>query len=429
MTAKVRRSQSRTPPSTARTQDGAGFKELARAIPALVFQLVQPRGGECAFTFVNDGASSLLGLSSQELLREPQRLMDLLLEEDRLSFQESRASAAELGVTWNWEGRIRVANGADVKWINVRAAPTRRKDGITVWNGVATNITGSKVASVELNRARKRLQTLAVRLERARDEERAAIARELHDDLGAVLTALKINTAWLQRSAPARPDWPSKVAELDELVDRGADTMRRIASQMRHAMLDYGLREAFEWQTKDFAKRTGVACTLSTNADNESMRPDLATVLFRLLQEALTNVTKHAQASAVEVRLWIEDGYVELSVRDNGKGFTQRDVAKSTSLGLRNAQEYAEIMGGALTLRSMPGGGTLLTMRVPLQGVDELGNTLRFQVGMVGAGKRVAVLPLTMTQPMAQHQPQSNARRKTAKATKSQPRSRKAKAG
>jgi two-component system sensor histidine kinase UhpB len=380
----------------------AGFVELARAIPALVFQMVQSQEGECTFTFVNSSSQLLLGLTSSELQREPARLMQMLLEEDRVSFKESRETAAEMGTIWNWEGRIRLAEAGDVKWINVRAAPTRHPDGFTVWNGIATNITGSKVASVELNRARKRLQVLAVKLERARDEERSAIARELHDDLGAVLTALKINASWLQRSAPSRADWPSKIAELDELVDRGADTMRRIASQMRHAMLDYGTREAFEWLANDFGKRTGIACTFTSNVDNETLRPELATVLFRLLQEGLTNVSKHAQATAVQIRLWLDATHVELSVRDDGKGFTQGDVAKSTSFGLRNAQEYAEIMGGALTLRSMPNGGTVLNMRMPLQTIEELANTLRFQVGLVGAGRRVSVLPLTMTQPMTQ---------------------------
>jgi two-component system, NarL family, sensor histidine kinase UhpB len=413
----VRKKQNRPQALKAQDPAPAGFMELARAIPAMVFQLIQPQQGECIFTFVNSSSQLLLGLTSSELMREPKRLAQLLLEEDRLSFHESRATAAELGTIWNWEGRIRLSDGGDIKWINVRAAPTRHSEGFVVWNGIATNITGSKVASVELNRARKRLQVLAVKLERARDEERAAIARELHDDLGAVLTALKINASWLQRLAPARPEWPAKVAELDELVDRGADTMRRIASQMRHAMLDYGMRDAFEWQTKDFSKRTGIACALSTNADNESLRSELATVLFRLLQEALTNVSKHAQATAVQVRLWLEDGQVELAVRDDGKGFTQRDVAKSSSFGLRNAQEYAEIMGGALTLRSMPGGGTLLNMRIPLQEVDELGNTSRFQVGLVGAGKHVAVLPLTMTQPMMPSPP-SPTKKSTHKSTR-----------
>ncbi len=386
--------------STTDAKIAAGFVELARAIPALVFQMLQPQQGECSFTFVNSSAQLLLGVSSTELQREPARLMQMLLEDDRLSFQESRATAAEMGTIWNWEGRIRLPEGGEVKWINIRAAPTRRPDGAIVWNGIATNITGSKASSVELNRARKRLQVLAVKLERARDEERAAIARELHDDLGAVLTALKINASWLQRSAPTRPEWQAKVVELDELVDRGADTMRRIASQMRHAMLDYGVRDAFEWQATDFAKRTGIACTFTSNINNESLRPELATVLFRLLQEGLTNVSKHAQATSVQVRLWLDGIHVELSVRDDGKGFTQRDATKSSSFGLRNAQEYAEIMGGALTIRSMPNGGTLLNMRMPLPTIEELTNTLRFQVGMVGAGKRLAVLPLTMTQPM-----------------------------
>jgi PAS domain S-box-containing protein len=384
--------------------------------------MVQPQKGECTFTFVNSSSQLLLGLTASELQREPARLMQMLLEEDRLSFKESRETAAEMGTIWNWEGRVRLAEGGDVKWINVRAAPTRHAEGFVVWNGIATNITGSKVASVELNRARKRLQVLAVKLERARDEERAAIARELHDDLGAVLTALKINASWLQRSAPSKPDWPAKIAELDELVDRGADTMRRIASQMRHAMLDYGIRDAFEWQANDFAKRTGIACTFTSNVDEETLRPELATVLFRLLQEGLTNVSKHAQATEVQIKLWLDPTHVELSVRDNGKGFTQGDVAKSTSFGLRNAQEYAEIMGGALTLRSMPKGGTVLNMRMPLQTLEELTNTLRFQVGLVGAGKRVSVLPLTMTQPMSQTMAATlpKARRKSSK-TQSNP--------
>jgi signal transduction histidine kinase len=217
-----------------------------------------------------------------------------------------------------------------------------------------------------------------VRLQTARETEAARISRELHDEIGQVLTSLKIDLARLRACCPSESS-ESRCARalaadseaMSAKIGGAIDFVRRIASELRPGVLDrLGLAAALEWQARELEGRSRLAVQL----DIEELPPridEAASVgLFRIAQEALTNVVRHAQASLVEIRLGAEGGELVLSVRDDGRGFDPDSRAGAETLGLAGMRERAALLGGALTIAAAPGGGTLIRAVVPLRPPD-----------------------------------------------------------
>jgi signal transduction histidine kinase len=225
--------------------------------------------------------------------------------------------------------------------------------------------------TAELVTAGERLQALSARLQNLQEEERAHMAREIHDELGQQLTSMKMDVAQLnkaiERNNPAA--LRERVQGLSALLDAMIQTVRRIATDLRPPMLDdFGLLAAVEWQTQEFARRTGIVCHYSANVRELPLAAPMATALFRILQEALTNIARHARARQVEVTLAQEPGTLRLWVRDDGQGLSDRQRLGTGSLGLLGMRERARQLGGEVSLDSTPGAGTTLTVRVPLEG-------------------------------------------------------------
>lgn len=219
----------------------------------------------------------------------------------------------------------------------------------------------------EVRAGREQLRELADYLQNAREEERTLIAREIHDEFGQTLTALKIDLAWISnRLTEDQTALKEKTASMSGLIDDTVQLVRRIATELRPGLLDdLGLAAAIEWQAGEFAERTGVDCELHLGDREIVHDQDLATTLFRILQETLTNVARHARASRVRIDLAEEPGAVTLIVHDDGVGISREQIADDKSLGLVGMRERARSWGGRVTLEGLPGQGTTVTVRIP----------------------------------------------------------------
>lgn len=244
---------------------------------------------------------------------------------------------------------------------------------ITGHLGIQRDITDRHLAAEEIAQSREELRALAARLESVREEERTRIARELHDELGQALTGLKLDLAWMERRLNRHSQ--------SELVDRCASVLgrmddvmiavRRIVTELRPSVLDQlGLADAIEWQAQDFARRTGLTLDLDIQCEVPQPQGAVASAVFRMLQEALTNVAKHASATNVQVALHIDENSLALGVSDNGRGITRNEMRGSHSLGLLGLRERAIAWGGSVTISGDRKSGTTVALLLPLPAVS-----------------------------------------------------------
>jgi len=209
-------------------------------------------------------------------------------------------------------------------------------------------------------------------MEVAREEERARVARELHDELGQVLTSLKLEFMWLVDELRRNDPKPgiqlvNKLQSLIGLIELGIQTVRQIAGDLRPAMLDHlGLKEAIQWEATKFEQRTGIRCRLSWALKHEFSDRARQLAMFRILQEALTNVARHAHAGAVRIGLRQRGKMVTLTIRDNGRGITKTEIASVESIGLLGMNERARLLGGRVSIAGLRGRGTTVTVNVPV---------------------------------------------------------------
>ncbi|MEE8152253.1 MAG: PAS domain S-box protein [candidate division NC10 bacterium] len=218
-----------------------------------------------------------------------------------------------------------------------------------------------------LRRSEDQLRALSGHLRAAQEEERARIAREVHDELGQSLTALKIDLTWLsQRLAGERVELQTKIQTMTHLIDETVQAVRRIATELRPGVLDHlGLVAALEWQVREFQERTGLVCALKKSPDDLVLDTARATTVFRICQEALTNVARHAQATKVEISLKITGRKLVLEVRDNGRGIPEHAVADPRSVGLMGMRERILPWGGNIRIQGVEGKGTVVTVHLP----------------------------------------------------------------
>ena len=208
------------------------------------------------------------------------------------------------------------------------------------------------------------LVALSSHLQAVKEQERAAVSREVHDDIGGLLVAIKIDVLWLHERVEA-PTLRSKCTGIEDLVNRAIATTQRIARDLRPSMLDLGLAAAIEWQAKEFEERMGIPLDLTLPEVEVKLDPDLSAALFRIFQECLTNITKHAEATEVTVRLDVDADSACLSVTDNGRGVAPADQKKPNSFGLRGMRERARSFGGNIQLTTGWGMGTTVRVSVP----------------------------------------------------------------
>jgi two-component system sensor kinase len=320
-------------------------------------------------TVFNQGAEQIYGYSANEVLG---KRLDVLLPERFIEVhrQHVRNFAAAP------EKARRIAEGIQVFG--------RRKDGSefpaeasisklklaagTIFTVILWDVTERKKAEAELERSRQELRILAARLQQVREEERAVLAREIHDQLSGALTALKMDLSFLANRVPQEDAaLTEKTEAMARLIDATLNSVRNIATQLRPSVLDdLGLIAAIEWQAEEFQNRSGIQCRLDLEREEVALDKNRSTAIFRIFQEALTNVARHAQASEIWISLKVQAGSLILQIRDNGRGIKQEEISSSKSLGLLGMRERAFAFGGEVVISGGPGQGTTVTLKIPV---------------------------------------------------------------
>lgn len=233
---------------------------------------------------------------------------------------------------------------------------------------LANDMTEKIQAEEALKKSHEELRMLASYLEKARETERTHIAREIHDELGQQLTGLKMDLSWLNKKINVQDESvKEKMKEVMGLMDETVKSVRTLATKLRPSLLDdLGLVAAMEWQSEEFQKRTGIQTTLETQVATRKIPQEIATNLFRIYQESLTNILRHAQATNVQVKLTQHDAILELQIHDNGKGFDEKMLAMKQTLGILGMKERTIEMNGIFSVISKPGQGTTIQINVPL---------------------------------------------------------------
>lgn len=344
----------------------ARLKGIASNVPGLVFRLERPKAGApTAFAFIGEGSEGLVGYSASELLSTGRGIRGLVHPDDRDGYWESQLQALDADRDWHWQGRILTRDGA-LRWADIKASARVFEDGRAVWDGVVWDITENKQIELELAASRAQLRELSAHLESVREEEKARIAREVHDELGQVLTVLKLETSMCELAfAGLDSGLRDRLDSMKRLIAQLFQLVRDVATALRPPILDAGIASAIEWQARRFEARTQIPCLVEVPEQLPQLSDAKAVGLFRVLQEALTNVIRHAEAHTVAVRLSEEDGALCLRISDDGRGF-DTGARRGSSFGLVGMRERVLMLGGSLQIESQPGEGTTLCVRVAL---------------------------------------------------------------
>ncbi len=250
----------------------------------------------------------------------------------------------------------------------INVTPVYNQEGICIRIvGTAHDITAQKQAADELSRSYQEIKLLAAHLQAVREEERGNMAREVHDELGQLLTALKMEVSWLKKiDALNAKQVGQRVNSVNNLLDEAIKTVRNISAKLRPSILDdLGLADALAWQSREFEKRYGISTGFSTNVEETKLSKELSTAFFRIYQEALTNVARHAHASRVVASFVRSGENFILKIADNGIGFELQRIDAQKTLGLVGIKERIAAVKGIFNLQTAPGEGTILTITAP----------------------------------------------------------------
>jgi signal transduction histidine kinase len=230
------------------------------------------------------------------------------------------------------------------------------------------DITQLKLKEAELTQSHQKLRNLSAHLDQVRESERRHLAREIHDELGQKLTSLRFQVAMLSAGINSpQTDLSQSANSLLRQIDETIESVRAIASDLRPAVLDLGLTAAVEWQLQEFRRRTGIACKLKLSNEDIPLDNDRATAVFRIIQESLTNVIRHAKASEITLKLEKKDDVLKIRITDNGIGIAQDSMEKARAFGIAGMRERVRLLDGTLTIRSRPGHGVQIMVNIPLK--------------------------------------------------------------
>ena len=309
--------------------------------------------------FLGAGLQSVIGSS----------ILDLVWPDDHPKLAALLRRAAQR----NCRGEIRLQSRKGVPLSVHLSLNPLRLDSRRAVCLIASDLSEMKRAEQELRASSEQLRNLTAHLLSVREEERARISREVHDELGQSLTAVKMDLAWLAGRLPRRNGQMRKrIRSTGQLADGIIQSIRRISTELRPAVLDLGLAAAVEWQVQEFQARSGIQCKVRL-LTREVVTSNASTAMFRIFQETLTNVARHAKATRAEVVLQKQRDRLVLLIRDNGRGFDQADPSLSKSLGLLGMRERAAILGVRVNISSAPGKGTTVTAWIPLPSPEESG--------------------------------------------------------
>jgi PAS domain S-box-containing protein/LPXTG-motif cell wall-anchored protein len=313
--------------------------------------------------YVNEAFTKMTGYSKEEVIGKTPRILQGpnsdRAELDRLRRALEKWETCEIEI-------INYKKNGEPFWINISVAPVANKDGwYTHWIAIEKDITYRKKAEEELRQKNEEMKQLSVYLKNVREEERKYIAREVHDELGQLASALKIDIDWLNIKNPSMEDnGKMRMSHATKTIEVLIASIRKIASSLRPSVLDdFGLNVAIEWQCREFQNLNSIQCIFEPNFDDENLPMEIKTELFRMTQESLTNVMRHANADHVTVQLTEDKEKIYLRITDDGKGFDVK--VKKNTLGLIGLRERAVSINGKLSVESQAGKGTTVLAVIP----------------------------------------------------------------
>ena len=337
---------------------------IASKVPGMMFELMQ-RGAERRFNFVSEGARTLFGIAEETQAFET--LVSIVREVDRESFLRSLEHSARQLSLWNWIGQVIDPNG-ELRWVQFHATVKRGEDGRLCWDGIATDVTEAKKSELALTGTRQLLRDISIDRETVREEERIRIARELHDELGQLLTGVKLHLSAMALRLPARSaQLKTQARYIMQQVEQAMVMTRNTVQNLRPPALDQGLAAAIAWLASQFTQRSGIGCAVNLPQTPFALDEIRAIALFRVLQESLTNITRHAGASRASIEVQVIEGRLRLRVIDNGKGFLEPQVVVGRSFGLLGMRERVQMLGGSIEIISTEGFGTTVVIDVALE--------------------------------------------------------------
>jgi PAS domain S-box-containing protein len=344
------------------------FRKLAETTGMIPFEVDLETG---RFTYVGPQAEFLFGHTLRTWQEEGFLRLFIHPEDLDAASQALFGGDDTPGSDLHAEFRLRRIDG-DYLWVGSSRSENERGRA----RGFLFDITKAKVFETERERSRKQLRELALRNQTVREEERISVAREIHDELGQALTLFRIDLTWLQSRLAKGPSERTldpvvrKIEQMKRMIDGTLQTVRRITTNLRPPVLDeLGLKAAIEWQAAGFSRRVGIRCEVEAEPLECSCK-ETATALFRIFQEILTNVARHAHASRVCVRFCFEDFRLILAVSDNGRGFRPSVGDKPSGFGILGMGERAEALGGRVDISSTPGQGTTVTVSLPANAIE-----------------------------------------------------------
>jgi two-component system, NarL family, sensor histidine kinase UhpB len=321
----------------------------------------------------SEGMGKLFGYRQEDVSSKFEWWFERVHPEDRDRVTTSIQKVAEAnGQHWSGEYRFRRQDGSYATVLD-RGYIVRDSSGKPArLVGGLSDVSEQRMAERALENSRQQLRALAARVQSSREEERARVAREIHDDLGQILTAIKMNLDWLERhieeggrDASLNPQL-ERVVESGEMIETAMQSVQRIAEDLRPAVLDHlGLSEALKEEVRRFQERSSVVCTLDLPGEELSTPAETAVVIFRIAQEALTNVARHAHAANVSISLTVKDGRLTMTIQDDGQGIQSEALTDSRSLGLLGMTERAVAVGGRVSVAPASPQGTRVTLELP----------------------------------------------------------------
>ncbi|MFZ5524646.1 MAG: histidine kinase [Pseudomonadota bacterium] len=355
------------------------LQRFIAGLPGMACQIELQEGGSIAFTYVSEGCSALLGPPPEELLCDSSRFISLIHPEDIASFLETLQQSAQTLCFWDWQGRIVLPDNR-IKWVSIGSVPQNSPNGLPSWQGMVLDVTESKLAELEIRRTQQQLQELTSHIQDAKEQERLHIAREVHDEIGSLLTAIRIDLSWLIQHLPEDDRLLAEKAKtIEELVNKAITSANNLAHSLRPGVLDhFGFIAAIEVEAQEFSKRSGISCALIAPQEDILLSPALSITLFRIFQEALNNILKHAKAKNAQIEVVKGTDHLELIISDDGVGISDTARNKPRSFGLRGIHERVAYLGGTVRIASSASSGTQIAIFVPLE-TDETGSSIQQQ--------------------------------------------------
>ncbi|MDK9701871.1 MAG: histidine kinase [Sulfuritalea sp.] len=338
------------------------LRQVSSQLPVALFEYVA--GPVPEFRSISEGVARLLPCTAAEVLADPQAFFGGIHAGD-LAGLVWRHAATPPAREFEWVGRSLLA-AEHPRWLQIRATTEFTAGGERAIHGVMLDVTALKQAQHDLERSRLELRRLASHREASIEQERARLAREFHDELGQVLTSARMHLQLLERSLPADSSTPRDAARnIEAMIAEAYRSVKAIASDLRPAALNLGLTAAVEWVAARVLGPAAIRYKVSFTPAADRLDDDYGIALFRVVQESLNNIVRHAMAHNVHITLGYQDAAMHLLVEDDGKGFDAAGVDHATHFGLLGISERVTALGGTLEIDSSPGAGTRLSVTLP----------------------------------------------------------------